>query len=922
MVLHLNKEATMSQNQFGDFIYGDSSMSNPVLSGTVTIYQSEHCGTSAYYAGPSFFNRYVDPLTYVKTWVANEVITSFTGHDIVPTIPNGCVYSYSASGSLGATEPVTWPKTEGQSVVSGEVTLTCKTNYNRPNINTYGYFNNGNGATDNEKNQLIYARAVGIERFVATGASLGSTSPGVYPSITDKDNYDFDNVNYMQDINNLGYDWSPAQALKDDQRWDSMKSWIGADSTINGPWLYRDSNKIGVPGGRSAQNIDFVFESGSTSESVGILTGYAARLRGENPTWNAWDCRARMRMSADNYSVGWLPNRDTGIFNPFTGRTDISGGWGIINKTHAVKTDAMVDAYFETWGHTNPAMFDIQPPIICPTILHTNVYFRIQPFNQTHLKRTIITMVDSRPASGSWPLPNSNPLNGRIIYDTESKDFTDFYFRNTTNTTLSNVFFAIFSQDVNGKWSRCESNTVFGPCTLYSSQSTNIFIDPDRTTVPSGIDAGLSWANPLRNASDFNTSLYLADRDYDIYIKYTPQPIDISTNEWADCFYNLVYLTSQFSKARIFCDATGVGIDRYKNSSRRTKFAPSGITLGSFTKIGDNTGIFTVNIIDTNITDYLGNIGTISNSSNFFFISPNGNIESLKCFIGTGDQLITEEDLLNIPYGNYLYDNANNNFYINLGYDPSDILFILPSTKLSYMPETYGADFYFISPFGGDISGDLIDCSIEYCHATITLGTSLTRCSVGNLLGAAIISLPIGNRDKTVISQCIIHDVLPGKDSAWCLDLPGIVFYGGGKIDINGLVTIRTGPIVQFDDDFLGVDNSVVSSIKNVISLDDHTEVPFQYLNKKAISKIEYSNICIKSISASGSFDSGWISSGINDSGSNIIIGDPLNFSPGTFISPSLYDETRKLEYTIQGNPCPPPLFQNIGGGRRGTVYS
>lgn len=58
----------------------------------------------------------------VNLWRANEEVAG--GEYLRPTVPNGFAYLVTAPGTLGFREPM-WPKTIGETVPNGSVTLQC-----------------------------------------------------------------------------------------------------------------------------------------------------------------------------------------------------------------------------------------------------------------------------------------------------------------------------------------------------------------------------------------------------------------------------------------------------------------------------------------------------------------------------------------------------------------------------------------------------------------------------------------------------------------------------------------------------------------------------------------------------------------------------------------------------------------------------
>jgi hypothetical protein len=228
------------------------------------------------------------PSTVYQTYVGN------TGHPdfqmIKPTKANGCLYYIQASGMTGSIEPV-WPTAQGSSVVSGTVNFVCFINFNMPGINTYGYGFDGS-AGDLQR----HAYSVGIKRSVSTGNSHGMSVPASVPSAGDLMSHNYDFVNYVGTL--AGGDNPVAYA--------HMNCYSVIQSTIE---LYPIQ-----------KSLDCFCDCSRNDEVLNWAPSYAmpmgaaimARFRAEHPSWNAWDARTAIRMSADNYSTGWEYGRKRG----------------------------------------------------------------------------------------------------------------------------------------------------------------------------------------------------------------------------------------------------------------------------------------------------------------------------------------------------------------------------------------------------------------------------------------------------------------------------------------------------------------------------------------------------------------------------------------------------------------------------------
>jgi len=213
------------------------------------------------------------------------------------------------------------------------------------------------------------------------------------------------------------------------------------------PTAFATVNKIG---GSTGGGIEFGIpsnymhgkgQSGTPSGVTAQLAGLMACLKYRHPSWNWFDVKAALRMTASNYPIGY----DTHKY-----------GYGAINFEEAT---ALIN-------EAQLALF--APAAIILGQTGDRVFFKINPFKQSRRFTDVVFKFTKRPnpTQKELTLEEITAMGGRFLFSSYLyKDASIYTYQATGAETAYLVW---FTQDVSLKFSRIESYAIFGPLTFPS----------------------------------------------------------------------------------------------------------------------------------------------------------------------------------------------------------------------------------------------------------------------------------------------------------------------------------------------------------------------------------------------------------------------------------------------------------------------
>lgn len=207
------------------------------------------------------------------------------------------------------------------------------------------------------------------------------------------------------------------------------------------PAAFVTVNKIG---GATGGGIEFgvpanYMSKGKSDTPSGVtaqLAGLMASLKFLHPTWNWFDIKAALRSTATNFSSGYDP---------------LNYGYGIIDFQAANQLSRA----------ENLPLF--APSVITRILPDERIVFQINPFKQTRRFTEVLFRFRSRPAEKMKELSLSEivAMGGEYMYSNYLR--ADPYAFAFTVTEDGKPYYAWFTQDYNGRYSRLESYSIFGP---------------------------------------------------------------------------------------------------------------------------------------------------------------------------------------------------------------------------------------------------------------------------------------------------------------------------------------------------------------------------------------------------------------------------------------------------------------------------
>lgn len=210
------------------------------------------------------------------------------------------------------------------------------------------------------------------------------------------------------------------------------------------PAAYVTVNRVG---GKSGGGIEFGVASGymhgrgrsvTPSGATAQVAGLMACLKYQHPSWNWFDVKAALRATASNFATGYDPSRY---------------GYGSIDY-HAA--NALEDA-------EKLPLFG--PAAIVSRLPGDRLVFQVNAFKQRRRFSDVLFLFPSRPSP--WlkelTLAEISARGGRYLFSSYLRRQPDLYVYHLSPGESS--YFVWFTQDGNGKYSRIEPYSVFGPFT-------------------------------------------------------------------------------------------------------------------------------------------------------------------------------------------------------------------------------------------------------------------------------------------------------------------------------------------------------------------------------------------------------------------------------------------------------------------------
>lgn len=211
------------------------------------------------------------------------------------------------------------------------------------------------------------------------------------------------------------------------------------------PAAFSTVNKIG---GTTGGGIEFgvpahyMHGKGQSTTASGVtaqLAGLLACVKYRHPTWNWFDVKAALRMTASNYPTGYDMH---------------NYGYGAIDfvKATALANEAQL------------ALF--APAAIILGQKGDRIFFKINPFRQSRRFTDVVFTFPKRPnpTQKELTLEEITAMGGRSLFSSYLyKDSSTYTYRAPGGETAYLVW---FTQDVSLKFSRIESYAIFGPFTF------------------------------------------------------------------------------------------------------------------------------------------------------------------------------------------------------------------------------------------------------------------------------------------------------------------------------------------------------------------------------------------------------------------------------------------------------------------------
>ncbi len=210
------------------------------------------------------------------------------------------------------------------------------------------------------------------------------------------------------------------------------------------PAVFATVNKIGgISGGGIEFGVptDYMNGKGQSTTPSGVtaqVAGLLACLKYRHPTWNWFDVKAALRVTAANYPTGYDP---------------LKYGYGAIN-------------YQDANAFTSAAQLALfAPAAIILGQQGDRLLFRINPFKQTRRYTDVVFKFTRQPAQTlkELTLAEITAMGGEYLFSSNLHiDANNYSYRMIRGETTYLVW---FTQDSARKFSRIEPYSIFGPIT-------------------------------------------------------------------------------------------------------------------------------------------------------------------------------------------------------------------------------------------------------------------------------------------------------------------------------------------------------------------------------------------------------------------------------------------------------------------------
>jgi hypothetical protein len=192
--------------------------------------------------------------------------------------------------------------------------------------------------------------------------------------------------------------------------------------------------EFGVPSGYMHGRGMSVTPSGATAQVAGLM----ACLKYRHPSWNWFDVKAALRATASNYATGYEPSRY---------------GYGSIDY-HAA--NALED-------EKKLPLFG--PAAVVSRLPNDRLVFQVNAFRQKRRFSDVLFWFPSSPSRvlKELTLAEISAMGGRFLFTSYLRRQPGLYaYRLSPGET---AYFVWFTQDDNGRYSRIEPYSIFGPFT-------------------------------------------------------------------------------------------------------------------------------------------------------------------------------------------------------------------------------------------------------------------------------------------------------------------------------------------------------------------------------------------------------------------------------------------------------------------------
>jgi hypothetical protein len=471
----------------------------PPVSEGAFIYYGEHYGGTTYqssgFTDIGFIDGYdktvypwKDTITYLQPNATYRWYKNTNPKYVVPPSPNGCLYSvingYTGpvdnqyqEGTTGTTD-IAWPTTEGSQILWGTIQFVCKYN-----------LRTGKYATSNKDMNCIpydtaikFAKSIGAFDYLV-GLGFSCVSNGGIP-IQQPPNVIFpsdatDNVSKVPIAGNFVIPNDPP-IVRQTLSTVALKSSMEYDTNGYISSYYNTTYEIDVSIGPT---------DGSPSHTSALMTGILAKLKTQNPDWNAWDVRTAVRTYGSHYGQGWqtpytLDNINGATCTDPTNRRTTSVAWnqtvdytlwckytvagyGFINYLNTPLFSVYNGNYDKMNLPLQPALNGGSANVLNTDRSTKSISFTYAAYAQSRQAGSVLVRFPFNPTPYLNQTPPKDLWGGTVVYtDYSSTVGSTFVMTDFTGMGVVPNWFAWFSIDANGNYSRLEKVSIEGPYTI------------------------------------------------------------------------------------------------------------------------------------------------------------------------------------------------------------------------------------------------------------------------------------------------------------------------------------------------------------------------------------------------------------------------------------------------------------------------